>query len=52
MLLDQQIDGLFFTVLELQDGSYVEAGRATAGGRLDVTRPFPATLVPADWRDD
>ena len=35
-------------VLELADGRYVERGRATGDERLEVTSPYPVTLVPAD----
>lgn len=35
------------TVLELQDGAYVEVGRAVGDDRLEVARPFAVELHPA-----
>jgi len=35
------------TVLELRDGTYVEAGTAAGSQALDVRLPFPVELVPA-----
>ena len=35
------------TVLELRDGTYVEAGTATGSQALEVALPFPVELVPA-----
>jgi Uma2 family endonuclease len=32
----------------LRDGSYVEVGRATENGALEVSEPFPVHIVPAD----
>jgi Uma2 family endonuclease len=34
------------TVLELQDGTYVEVGRATGDDVLEVWRPFPVHIRP------
>jgi Uma2 family endonuclease len=36
------------TVLELRDGRYAETGTVTGDDVLEVTRPFPVRLVPAD----
>lgn len=36
------------TVLELRDRRYVELGTVIGDGALDVTRPFPVRLVPAE----
>lgn len=35
-------------VLELQDGRYVEGGRAVGAESLEVALPYPLTIVPAD----
>ena len=35
-------------VLELEDGQYVERGRATGDESLEVSAPYPLTIVPAD----
>lgn len=35
-------------VLELEDGGYVERGRAAGSEALQVTAPYPVTIVPAD----
>ena len=39
------------TVLELEGGLYVERGRASGAGRLEVTLPYAVTIVPADLLD-
>ncbi|MCA1721818.1 MAG: Uma2 family endonuclease [Actinobacteria bacterium] len=36
------------TVLELEDGTYVDRGTATGGESLQVLLPYPVTVVPAD----
>jgi hypothetical protein len=38
------------TVLELQDGVYVEVARAEGDQECRVTRPFRATIVPSPLR--
>ena len=35
-------------VLELEDGRYVERGRAVDEDRLEVALPYPVAIVPAD----
>ena len=39
------------TVLELRDGTYVEAGRAHGSERLQVRAPYPMEIVPARLLD-
>ena len=39
------------TVLELQDGQYVEVGQASARETCVVEQPFPMQMVPADLLD-
>lgn len=39
------------TVLELEDGRYVERGRASGTVRLAVTMPYAMTIVPAELLD-
>ncbi len=39
------------TVLELEDGEYVQKGRASGAEALSVSLPFPLTIVPADLQD-
>jgi Uma2 family endonuclease len=34
-------------VLELEDGQYVERGRATGDESIEVSAPYPVTIVPA-----
>ena len=36
------------TVLDLQDGAYVETARASGSEVVEPSRPFPVRLVPAD----
>ena len=45
-LLDTEVPSL--TVLELQDGAYVQTALARGDEPLRVVRPFPVTVVPAD----
>lgn len=37
------------TVLELEQGEYVERGVVGPGEELSVDRPFPVRLAPGDW---
>ena len=39
------------TVLELQDGVYVEIARASGDESCRVERPYPVTVVPSRLRD-
>ncbi len=48
-LLDPQEPAV--TVLELEDGRYVERGRASGTVRLEVTMPYAMTIVPAELLD-
>ncbi len=41
-------DDLVVTVLELEDGVYVERARIAPGDVFEVQRPFPLTLAPAE----
>ncbi len=37
------------TVLELEDGEYVERAVVGPGEELEVSRPFPVRLAPGEW---
>lgn len=37
------------TVLELDDGRYVERARVGPGEAVELTRPFPVRLAPGEW---
>jgi Uncharacterized protein conserved in cyanobacteria len=41
-------NGPSITALELRDGRYVEVGSATGAETLELDRPFPVRIVPAD----
>lgn len=41
-------DREMITVLELHDGAYREVATVTGDDVLDVERPFPVQLLPAD----
>lgn len=45
-------DGPAITVLELVDGELVQQQRVSGDERLEVTVPFPMTLVPNELLDD
>jgi Uma2 family endonuclease len=40
------------TVLELEDGDYVERAVVGPGEELTVERPFPVRLAPGEWTPD
>jgi Uma2 family endonuclease len=44
-------DGPSVTVLELQQGAYVEVARADGRAACEVERPFPLAMVPQDLLD-
>lgn len=49
-LVDPEVPSV--VVLELVDGGYVEAATAHGDEVVEVVRPFPVRLVPAQLRDD